>query len=185
MELHAVEPLLGVLERRDRRRVRSRHDPRAGRRRRHRITVRHPRRLLLGQPGEERAFVDTNLRLAELGDAGSLDPAAEILRHQLHPVTDAERRHAEPVQRRVDPRRAVRIHGCRAAAQHERERVPGPNLVRGNAVADELGVDTALTDAASDQLRVLTAEVDDQHRPLLPRRLGGRQADDFPHQLRR
>ena len=40
--------------------------------------------------------------------------------------------------------------------------------------AHELGVDAALAHAAGDELRVLTAEVDHQHRPVL----GGRELDD-------
>jgi hypothetical protein len=39
-------------------------------------------------------------------------------------------------------------------------------------MADELGVDAALADAACDQLRVLTAEVENQDRPLLRQREG-------------
>jgi hypothetical protein len=42
-------------------------------------------------------------------------------------------------------------------------------------VRDELGVDAALPDATRDQLRVLTAEVDDEHRPLA---VAGGQLDD-------
>ena len=44
-------------------------------------------------------------------------------------------------------------------------------LGRGSAVRDELGVDAAFADASRDQLRVLTAEVDDEDGPLLGRRL--------------
>jgi hypothetical protein len=41
-------------------------------------------------------------------------------------------------------------------------------------VADELGVDAALADAARDQLRVLPPEVEDEDRPVLP----GRELDN-------
>src|SRR5262249_58601320 len=143
-----------------------------------------PVRLLLGEPGKERAVVHTRLLLAELETPGPLARAAEILRHQLHAVTDAECRHAEPVDPWIDAWRAVRVHGRRAAAQHQRERVPRPNLLGGDAVADELRVDPALADAARDQLRVLPAEVDDQHRALLGREVRLRKGDDLPHQPR-
>jgi hypothetical protein len=46
-------------------------------------------------------------------------------------------------------------------------------------VADELGVDAALADAARDQLRVLAAEVDDEDGPLLELRLRRRELDDL------
>jgi hypothetical protein len=52
-------------------------------------------------------------------------------------------------------------------------------------MADELRVDPALPDAARDQLRVLAAEVDDENRPLLARRVGGWKADELTHQGRR
>jgi hypothetical protein len=48
-------------------------------------------------------------------------------------------------------------------------------------MADELRVDAALPDAAGDQLRVLPAEVDDEHGPLLRLRFAPRQLDDVAH----
>ena len=71
----------------------------------------------LGQPGEERAAAAVELGLAELGDAGALDLAAELERHQLHAVADAERRDAELEERRVDPRRVLGVDRRRAAAE--------------------------------------------------------------------
>src|SRR5207253_2120014 len=84
-------------------------DPTGGRRG-DRVAVRHPRRLLLRQAGEERALVHPNLGLAELGDARPVDAAGEVLRHQLHPVADAERGDAELVDPGVDLWRTVGIH---------------------------------------------------------------------------
>ena len=62
--------------------------------------------------------------LAELGDAGALDAAAEVERHQLRAVADAEHGHAELEERRVDPRRVVGVDRRRAAAEDERRRAP-------------------------------------------------------------
>ena len=42
-----------------------------------------------------------------------------------------------------------------------------PDLVGGERVRDELGVDARVADAARDQLRVLAAQVEHEHRPLL------------------
>ena len=123
--------------------------------------------------------------LAELGDAGVLDGAAEVLRHQLHPVADAERRHAELVDARIDPGSSRGVHRGGAAAEDERQRVPRPHLLRRHAVTDELGVDAALTNTPRDQLRVLAAEVEDENRTLFGRRLGGGEPDDLPHYARR
>jgi hypothetical protein len=47
---------------------------------------------------------------------------------------------------------------------------------------DELGVDAALADAPRDQLRVLPAEVDDEHGTLLALVLRERERDDLSHQ---
>ena len=44
-----------------------------------------------------------------------------------------------------------------------------------DAVADELGVHAALANAPRNQLGVLAAEIDDEHRPLLRRTLWQRQ----------
>jgi hypothetical protein len=49
------------------------------------------------------------LGLAELGDARPLDAPAELLRHDLHAVADAERRDPELEDARIDLRRALRV----------------------------------------------------------------------------
>ena len=52
-----------------------------------------------GQVVEELGLLDAQLGLAELGDAGAVDAAAEVQRQQLHAVADAERRNAELEER--------------------------------------------------------------------------------------
>jgi hypothetical protein len=46
---------------------------------------------------------------------------------------------------------------------------------------DELGVDAALSNPPRDQLRVLAAAVEHEHRPLLRRSLRYRKRDDLGH----
>ena len=121
-------------------------------------------------------------RLAELRDAGAVDCAAELERHQLGAVADAERGDAELEQLGVDVRRAFRVDRGRPAAQDERERVARTNPLRRDVMRNELGVDAALAHAARDQLRVLAAEVDDEDRALLRRGFLQRQRDDLAHQ---
>ena len=99
---------------------------------------------------------------------GPVDPAAELEREQLRAVTDAEGRDAELEDRRVELRSAVGVHRRGPAREDQRGRVAAPKLVDGDAVRDELGVDARLAHAARDQLRVLPAEVDDQHGPAVP-----------------
>ena len=178
VELDAVEPPLRVLEGRDRRRRRRGDDARALRRRRDRVAVAHPADLLRRQVREERALVRHELGLAELRDAGPLDPPAELLGHQLHPVADAERRDPELEDARVDLRRALGVDRGRPAREDERERVAGTQLLGRDAVRHELRVDAALAHAARDQLRVLAAAVENEHRPLFGGRLRRRKRDD-------
>jgi hypothetical protein len=139
----------------------------------------HPGGLLLGQVLEQGAAGGVQRGLAELGHARSLDGAAEIERHQLGAVADAEHRHAQLVQTRVDARRGLGVHGRGAAAQDQRRRVAAAGLVGRDPVPDELGVDPAVADAPRDQLRVLAAEVEHEHGPLLGALLGRRERDDL------
>ena len=107
VELDAVEPVLGVLERRDRRRLRRGRDARAGRRCGDRVAVAHPDDLLGREIVEERArAVQLDVGLAVLRHVVRLDGAAELAGHELHAVADAERRDAEA--RRSPGRRAAR-----------------------------------------------------------------------------
>jgi len=48
-------------------------------------------------------------------------------------------------------------------------------------VRDELRVDTRLAHPPRDQLRVLPAEIQNEHRPLLRASLGDRKSDDLAH----
>src|SRR5581483_2342306 len=121
---------------------------------------------------------DPHARLPELAGA-ALDAAAEVLRHQLHPVADAEHGHAQLVDAGIDLRRVLRVDRGRPAAEDERDRVLRAQLGRGRAVTDELRVDTRLADSARDQLRVLAPEVDDEHGARLRQLLGNREGNDL------
>ena len=172
VELDAVEPALRGFERGDRRRRRRARDRSALGRRGDRVAVAHPRGLLLRQALEQLAARGVERRLAELAHARPLDRAAEVERHELGAVADAEHGDAELVQARVDPRRRVGVDRGGPAAQDQRRGLAGARLRGGDPVADELGVDAALAHAARDQLRVLAAEVEHEHRPLLRALLG-------------
>ena len=132
-----------------------------------RVAMGHPDGLLRRRVVEEPRLFDAHLRPPELGDAGAVDAAAELERHQLRAVTDAERRDPELEQRRIDPRRVVGVDRRRPAAEDERVRVARAHGLGRDRVTDELRVDAALADAPRDQLRVLPAEVDDENRPVL------------------
>ena len=92
----------------------------------------HPADLLRGQAAEELAVrLDLHLGPAELGAVGALDPAAEVLRHQLHPVADAEHRDAQVEDAGIGLRRALRVDRGRPAREDERERPPAASAAGG------------------------------------------------------
>ena len=105
---------------------------------------------------------------------GPRDLAAELERHQLGAVADAERGDAELEELLVDSRRPLRVHRRGAAGEDHRDRVAPADLRRAQRVRDELGVDPGIANAARDQLRVLSAEVEHEHRTLLGRGFRGR-----------
>ena len=186
VELHAVEAAPVILERRDRRARRLADDAGAGRGLDDRVAVGHPHRLLGRQVVEEPALGRVELGAAELGDVGAVDTPAELERQQLRAVTDPERRHAELEDRRIEPRRSVRVDRRRPAREDDRGRVAAAELVDRDAVRDELGVDARLAHPPGDQLCVLPAEVDHQHRAILGERLlliqaRQRERDDLTH----
>ena len=178
MELHGVEAAVGILERRDRRRRRSGGDAGSWRRGDHGVAMAHPHDLLRREIVEERGLAELRVRLAVLGDVVRFDRSPEIASHQLHPVTDPERRNPELEDRRVELRCALGVHRRRATRENQRERDRGPDLCRRQPVADELRVHARLAHAPRDQLAVLPAEIEHEHRPLLGQRLRGRKRKD-------
>jgi len=78
MELDAVEAPLRILEGGNRRVLGCRDHPRAGRRLDDCVAVRHPDRLILGEGREQLPATGcAELRSAELGDVGAVDPTSE------------------------------------------------------------------------------------------------------------
>ena len=140
---------------------------RPGRRRDDRVVVAHPHDLLDRQVAEQRRLDEGDVGLPVLGDVVRLDLAAEVLGHQLHPVADAERRDAELEHAGVDVGRAVCVDGGRATREDQRGGVACSHLGGGQSMRDELGVHARLADPPCDQLAVLAAEVEHEHRPLL------------------
>ena len=54
----------------------------------------------------------------------------------------------------------------RPAGEHEGRRVLRPDLLSGDRVRDELGVDSGLAHSACDELRVLRPKIDDENGPV-------------------
>ena len=127
----------------------------------------HPDDLLGREVVEQRRLGDREVGLPELGVVVRLDRAAEIPGHELHAVTDPERRDPQLEDRRVELGGAVDVDRGRPTRQHQRERVPRLHLGRRQPMADELGEDTRLAHPARDQLAVLASEIEDEDGALL------------------
>ena len=130
MELHAVHASRFVLERGDGSRVGARRDGRSFGRGDDGVAVAHPDRLLGRKVARERAALHPEGCSPELGRARPVDAAAEVERHQLRAVADAERRDPELEDARVDARRVLGVHRRWAAAEDDRVRVAGANRLR-------------------------------------------------------
>ena len=126
---------------------------------------------------EELGIRRLEARLPELGDPGPFDCTPEVPRHQLHPVTDPERGHAELEDPGVEVGSVVAVHRRRPAGQNECRGVSPRDLVCGQPVADELRVHARFPNAPRDQLAVLAAEIDDEHRTFLRCRLRSGERD--------
>ena len=90
--------------------------------------------------------------------------ATQVVRHQLDAVADAQHRDVGGgPDRWVRVRRAVLVDAHRAAGQDDGARLAGEDLLPRRIERDQLRVDVQLADAAGNQLRRLTAEIDDDH----------------------
>ena len=137
MELGGVELALVVGDHRDRRVLRRADHAEAFRQLRHAVAVAHPDRIalaLLPHALEQRRVLGhQDLGAAELAVMTALDLAAELLRHRLLAVADAEHRHAGLEDRGGRERRILVEHRGRPAGQDHglaaawRRRPPPPS----------------------------------------------------------
>jgi hypothetical protein len=164
VELHAVE-LPGVILEHGHRRVvggGGRGETRG--RRGDRVEVAHPDVVDVGRVvgQQQRRRVATQLGAAVLAAHPAADGAAELLGDELGAVADAEDRHPQDVDLRVERRCAVDVNALRATGQDQRRRFAGPHLLGRDPVGHDLRVHLQLPHPAGDELGVLSTEVDDQ-----------------------
>src|SRR4051812_12388871 len=166
--LQAEQPAVAVLERRDWRAGRPGDHREPLRRGLDAVAVAHPRRLLrrLAVQQDRLLRAGVHRRAAILAQAGVGDLASECLRHRLEPVADAQHRDVGVEQPGIDLRRAVLVHRGGPAGEDHRRRTAPQKLLDRSVVADDLGVDVRLAHAAGDQLGVLRAVVDHEHRAV-------------------
>ena len=109
--------------------------------------------------------------MPELAVQRSGDDTAELRRHRLHSVADAENGHAEVEDGVRYPRRPTFRHGFRAAGQDCPLRRETADGIVAEVERVDLAVDALLAHAAGYELGVLRAEVDDQDAVAKSRRL--------------
>ena len=166
MELHRVEVARLVGDRGEGCVVRAADDLEARRQPRHPVAMAHPDRIALAfspHALEQRALGDDlDLGAAELAVMAALDLAAELRRHRLLAIADAEHRHAgaEDVLRR--PRRDRLGHRGRPAGEDHALRLHLAEGLLGRLERHDLGIDPLLPHPPRDELRHLRAEIDDE-----------------------
>ncbi len=162
VEEQAVHPAFAVLNGRNRRVRRGRHDLESLGRRHDEIPVTGPDLQRARDVFEQRhAIDDVDDGVAELPLRRALDRSAERVGHQHHAVADPERGHAEREDGRVRSRRAGLEHAHRPARQDD-ARGPAPrDLGRGGRRRQNLRIHGEFTQAARDELGVLRTEIED------------------------
>ena len=129
----------------------------------HFVPVTHPDPLDSGLAGEQAGRAQhAQLRRPELPLRRADDLATELVRHELHAVADSQDRQPQPVHRRVQARSPRNIDGLGAARKDQTAGAPHPLDRR--IERDELAVHVELAHPARDELRILSPEIQDEHR---------------------
>jgi hypothetical protein len=168
MELHAEEAAPRIADRGVRARVARRVHLETARQTRDLVAVAHPHDGVAGDALED-AFraLDRDRATSDLALVVGAHLAAEFLAHPLHAVADAEHRDAEFEQLLRHLGRVTGVHRRRPTRQDH----PGEVHARGELERlvrrRDLAPGVRLANPPRDQLRVLRAEVDDQHSPRI------------------
>ena len=144
-----------------------REDGEPVRRFRHRVAVAHPRRSghRAGPPSRVVAGGDVT-SVEPYSRAPVSKPRRRAAAPYLEPVADAEHGNAELEDAGIERRRPRLVHARRTTAQDDARGMLRGDLGGRDRVRHDLAVHAGLAHAASDQLRVLRAEVDDEHGGL-------------------
>jgi hypothetical protein len=132
-----------------------------------------------------------HLSEAELAHLAGLDPPAELLRHGLHAVADAEHGNAELEYRLGRTQPLHRGDRLGPAGEHDAPGLALAQRVLVDVAGNDLRVSAGVADPARDELGVLRAEIQDQDQIVMdahgaPSRLGGRLNAAFePRRIRR
>ena len=100
---------------------------------------------------------------AEFAMMAALDLAAELGRHRLFAVADAEHRHAGLIDRRRRERRVFVEHGRRTAGQDDAFRLHLAKRAFSFLERHDLAIDLLFAHPPGDELGHLRAEIDDEN----------------------
>jgi len=171
MELHRVVAARLVGHPGDRAARRRGHQLEARRQLGDLVAVAHPdlqhavafgRREILDAVEQARMAVRTHFRVAEFAMVAPLDLAAELHGHRLHPVADAEHRHAEIPHGLRRAQLMVFVRARVTARQDHRLRREFADEFVGHVVRMDFAVDVRFAHAARNQLGDLRTEVENQ-----------------------
>jgi hypothetical protein len=187
VELHGIEAARLVGHRRDRRRLVAAYHLEAGRQLGDLVAVAHPdfeQAMALGiapvldAVEQFRMAAGAHLGIAELALVRALDLAAELCRHGLHAVADAEHRHAELEHGlRRTPFLGL-VHRIRAAGKDDAGRAEFAHEVVADVEGVQFAIHLLLAHAARYELGDLGTEIEDENllvRHGIGKREGGRE----------
>ena len=131
------------------------------------VAMAHPYRIALPDLPyaviERRRLCHFDFGAAEFAMVPAFDLAAELLRHGLLAVADAEHGHAGLVDRHRRQRRVPVEHGCGPAGQDDALRLHRIERRFGFLERHDLAIDPLLAHAPGDELGDLRAEIDDEN----------------------
>src|ERR1019366_2588816 len=107
-------------------------------------------------------MLDDDARVTVFPRVRLLDATAEQVRDELKAVADSEDGDAELEDARVDRRRALGVDARGSPRQDDGFRGHRLDLLEGDRARLDLAVNALLADAAGDELRVLSPEVEDE-----------------------
>ena len=130
------------------------------------VAVRHPDRQRAFETFEQRrvGMQQVDLGVAVLALVAGHDFAAQLVRHELQAVADAEHRQAEMQHALVGGRRIGVIDRAWASGEDDAGGIVLLNFFQRSGAGQDDGEDVLFADAARDELRVLRAEVEDDDR---------------------
>ena len=123
----------------------------------------HPTGLFGGLFGEENAARHASLGRAVFAQTRVRHPTPELLGHDLESVADSQDWDSELDDSRVERRRTGFVDARRTARQDDGERLLVSNFCGRDGVRHDLAVHVRFSNASRNQLRILSAKINDEN----------------------